>query len=274
MKFSELITSAAPLLILTGGGKTTRQGAGHYNALRPTPRSPSEELRPWSAGDDLRHMDWRVFARSRKMNIRTAREEARNLHSFFLDTSASMRYSTPAWTSCLQAVTLLAYRSLRHHNQTWCQGHALDVTGLEQLHTDWSALPSGRELLPPSTAAGHPFPDLENLPRYSRLTCVTDLHWPLDRLEQLCRQAGQQSIELSVIYTRPSLDLPERQMHWQDLETGKLLGRRMSAGRLREALEAGFERRVKLIGTAGPAFCLDDKGAVVSQLARFLEYGL
>src|SRR3979490_1479657 len=50
------------------------------------------EYRAYNPGDDLRHVDWNVFARSEKMFLKRYRGETNTQISVLLDASRSMKY--------------------------------------------------------------------------------------------------------------------------------------------------------------------------------------
>jgi uncharacterized protein (DUF58 family) len=50
--------------------------------------------RPYAAGDDLRHIDWKVWARQDRLHIKQYEEETNLRCSLIVDASASMRYGT------------------------------------------------------------------------------------------------------------------------------------------------------------------------------------
>jgi uncharacterized protein (DUF58 family) len=52
------------------------------------------EYRAYNPGDDLRHVDWNVFARSEKMYLKRYRGETNTLVTLLLDCSASMKYGS------------------------------------------------------------------------------------------------------------------------------------------------------------------------------------
>src|ERR1041385_4761301 len=53
------------------------------------------EYRAYNPGDDLRHVDWNVFARSEKMFLKRYRGETNCQVSVLLDASRTMKYRTP-----------------------------------------------------------------------------------------------------------------------------------------------------------------------------------
>ncbi len=86
---------------------------GFLSGIRRSPfygySSEFSDYRDYQAGDDLRHLDWRLFARSDRLSIRRYRHET-NLRLYLVcDTSASMAYrGSAAWASKLEAASLLA----------------------------------------------------------------------------------------------------------------------------------------------------------------------
>src|SRR5450631_4455391 len=56
------------------------------------------EYRMYNPGDDLRHVDWNVFARSEKMYLKRYRGETNTLVTLLLDQSASMKYGSHGTT--------------------------------------------------------------------------------------------------------------------------------------------------------------------------------
>src|ERR1700693_4194050 len=54
------------------------------------------EYRAYSPGDDLRHVDWNVFARTERMYLKRYRGETNTLLTVLLDASQSMEYASHA----------------------------------------------------------------------------------------------------------------------------------------------------------------------------------
>src|SRR5579864_5568446 len=52
------------------------------------------EYRAYTPGDDLRHVDWNVFARTEKAFLKRYRGETNSQLTMMLDTSASMAYTS------------------------------------------------------------------------------------------------------------------------------------------------------------------------------------
>lgn len=80
-------------------GITARQAvesilSGQHRSIR---RGLSVEFaghRPYQAGDDLRHLDWMVYARSDRLDVRVYEEETRLRATIIVDCSGSMSYDS------------------------------------------------------------------------------------------------------------------------------------------------------------------------------------
>ncbi len=101
------------------------------------------EHRPYNAGDELRHVDWKVYAKSDRYYVKQYEEETNLRHYVVLDTSASMRYRGEA------PVTKLQYGATLAAALHYLMARQRDATGLiafdERVHT----------LLPPKSTGGH-----------------------------------------------------------------------------------------------------------------------
>jgi uncharacterized protein (DUF58 family) len=54
------------------------------------------EYRSYNPGDDLRHVDWNVFARSERMYLKRFRGETNSQVTILIDASNSMRFASHA----------------------------------------------------------------------------------------------------------------------------------------------------------------------------------
>ena len=101
------------------------------------------EHRPYQRGDEIRHIDWRLFARSERFQIKQYEEET-NLRCYvLLDGSASMSFASPGmlskfqWSAALAAC--LMYLMVRQQ----------DAVGLALFDEEL------RKLIPPRSTRGH-----------------------------------------------------------------------------------------------------------------------
>jgi uncharacterized protein (DUF58 family) len=91
--------------------------AGHHASKRFGASTDFVEHKEYTYGDDLRHMDWKVYARQERAYIRKYREETRAPLYALLDVSGSMGYAGENETSLNQkkldyAATITAALSL------------------------------------------------------------------------------------------------------------------------------------------------------------------
>ncbi len=127
--------------VLSGQHRSVRRGlsvefAGH---------------RPYQAGDDLRRLDWLVYARSDRYDVRVHEEETRLRATLIVDASGSMGYAGGGGRSKLAYVKVLtaalAFLMVRQS----------DSVGLVAFDTEV------REHLPPATTMGHLLTILDRL---------------------------------------------------------------------------------------------------------------
>jgi uncharacterized protein (DUF58 family) len=121
--------------------------AGFQAGIHRSPhRGAGEDFarhREYQQGDDVRYLDWRLYARTDRLYVREF-EERSNLHCYIVvDSSASMDFAEPGgvpkWRYAAYTAAALAHLMLR----------AGDAVGLAAFDAD------ARLLLPPRTRRGH-----------------------------------------------------------------------------------------------------------------------
>jgi uncharacterized protein (DUF58 family) len=78
-----------------------------------------KQHRPYVHGDEIRHLDWRVFGRSDRFYIREYEEETNLRATLLLDASGSMSYGAPSRSKVVYATRLaacLAYLMLQQQD--------------------------------------------------------------------------------------------------------------------------------------------------------------
>jgi uncharacterized protein (DUF58 family) len=134
------------------------------------------EYRPYTPGDDIRHMDWRVLGRSDRYFIRKYEDETNLRAHLLVDQSRSMDFGSRGWTKAQYAATLAATLAWFLHQQ----GDAVGLLSFDERVRDY---------WPARHRAGH----LRQLmlalekPAGGR---STDLAAPLQRLAELVRKRG------------------------------------------------------------------------------------
>ncbi len=76
------------------------------------------DYRRYAPGDDLRYLDWGVFARSDRLYVKLFREEVDLFVYLFIDASGSMAYPSPAqkFLPACQVALALSYVVLANHD--------------------------------------------------------------------------------------------------------------------------------------------------------------
>ena len=91
------------------------------------------EHRPYNPGDELRHVDWKVYAKTDRYYVKQYEEETNLRNYVVLDTSASMRY---AGDSELSKLDYGSYLAAGLHNLMLKQQDATGLIGFdESVHT-------------------------------------------------------------------------------------------------------------------------------------------
>jgi len=201
------------------------------------------EHRPYNPGDELRHVDWKVYAKTDRYYVKQYEEETNLRHHVVLDTSPSMRYKGNAPLSKLEYGSYLAAAL---HNLMLKQR---DATGLvafdESVHTLrppkattgylrqlLATLQQIQEQDEPGTrtsAAGVLEEVAERIDHRSLVVVITDLfenvaaHDDLLRALRHLRHRGHEVIVFHVLegQTERKLDFPDRPMLFRDVETGE-----------------------------------------------------
>lgn len=134
------------------------------------------EFRQYSPGDDLRYLDWRVFARSDRYYIKKFEDETNLRCHLLVDHSKSMGYGSVGYTKSEYANTLaatIAYFLFK-------QGDAVGVLTFDERL---------RDILPARNRAGHLRQLMLALDTPVAGTS-TDLKLPLARIMQMVRKRG------------------------------------------------------------------------------------
>jgi uncharacterized protein (DUF58 family) len=153
---------------------------GFWNGLHRSPYHGFSveftEYRQYTAGDDPRYLDWRVYARSDRYFIKKFEDETNLRMHLLVDQSRSMEYGSRDYTKAHYAATLAATLAYFLH----LQGDAVGLLTFDE---------RVRDFLPARHRAGH----LRQLmlalekPADGRATNLTA---PLERITSLVRKRG------------------------------------------------------------------------------------
>jgi len=146
------------------------------------------EYRAYSPGDDLRHVDWNVFARTERMYLKRYRGETNSQLLILLDTSASMGYSS-------HAVNKLDFARYMAACLCYMASHQRDATGLIVFDEDV------QNYIAPSTRQGQLFRLLHGIEK-AEVGTHTDFTKPFVHFQQFLHRRGI-VIVLSDFYENP-----------------------------------------------------------------------
>jgi uncharacterized protein (DUF58 family) len=229
------------------------------------------DYRIYQPGDDLRHLDWRYYARADKLCIKRYEQETNLQFHIISDTSRSMAYQGgKAWCSKLEYAKILAA------SLCWLLLKQKDATGLltQEAHFDSGKTKTGEasraqrdpqlRFLKPSqkpsqfgqilgqleavNPAGGPCLAtlLDNAPRLiqrrSVILLVSDLLDPAEEVQEQLKQLHFLGHEILVfqVLDRDELDFPfEKDNIFEDLESG--IRRRVNPDQARKVYLERFE---------------------------------
>jgi uncharacterized protein (DUF58 family) len=134
------------------------------------------EYRAYTPGDDLRHVDWNVFARTEKMYLKRYRGETNTAVMVLLDASASMGFGSGAVRKFDYARFLASAVVYLAHLQR-------DSTGLIAFHDDVT------DFIRPSARQGQLMRLLHGIDK-AQLGKRTDFAKPFFELQQFLRRRG------------------------------------------------------------------------------------
>lgn len=134
------------------------------------------EYRPYTTGDDTRHLDWRVLGRSDRYFIRKYEDETNLRAHLVVDRSRSMSFGSRGWSKAQYAATLAATFGWFLHQQ----GDAVGLLSFDERVRDY---------LPARHRAGHLRQLMLALEKPAG-GAATDLEAPLRRMAELVRKRG------------------------------------------------------------------------------------
>ncbi|MEO7411712.1 MAG: DUF58 domain-containing protein [Opitutaceae bacterium] len=134
------------------------------------------EYRQYTPGDDLRYLDWKVFARSDRYFIKKFEDETNLRCQLVVDQSQSMNYGSLSYTKAHYAATLAATLAYFLH----LQGDAVGLLTFDE---------AVRDFMPARHRADHLRQIMITLEKPAGGK-TTDLVAPLERVAQLVRKRG------------------------------------------------------------------------------------
>lgn len=134
------------------------------------------EYRAYTPGDDLRHVDWNVFARTERAYLKRYRGETNSQLTMMLDASASMNYSS-------HGVTKLDYSRFLTVSIAYLANQQRDAAGVIIFDDDVN------NYVPPSTRQGQ-FMRVAHAIEHAEPGTRTDFAKPFIHFQQFHRRRG------------------------------------------------------------------------------------
>jgi uncharacterized protein (DUF58 family) len=265
--------------------------SGDYLALATGPGTDPAGARPYGPGDDARHIDWNLSARTLAPQVRTTDADRELETCMVVDRSASLDFGTAQREkreAALAAVAAFGFLSVRSGNRLACL-----ITGGSELA--WLPPRSGRAGMMSALTAIYDTPRQEAAPapaarlaaglaqvartqrRRGQIIVVSDFLDPSDwamPLRRLCLR--HQVIAVQVTDPR-EFELPDVGMlSVVDPETGRLLHVQTSSAALREryraaAAERHTQIRRQLLEAGAEYLPLSTDRDWLIDVARFVE---
>lgn len=148
------------------------------------------EYRAYNEGDDLRHVDWNVFARTGKAFLKRYRGETNTQLLLLLDTSASMGYTS-------HKINKLDYARYLAASLVYLANTQRDAAGLIVFDEDV------KNYVPPSTRQGQLFRLLHAIEQ-SEVGTHTDFAKPFHHFQNFLKRRGIVAV-ISDFYERPEV---------------------------------------------------------------------
>jgi uncharacterized protein (DUF58 family) len=213
------------------------------------------QYRQYRPGDDLKHVDWKLFARTDRIYTKQYRETTNMVAQIAIDASASMAYAGRAGVSKIDYARLVA-AALSHLLVR--QGDAVGLATFDERLRDFLPARGGpshaRALLlalakleaSGRTSAAAPLRRAVDLMRRrGLLVLISDLYDDEARVESELVRASRMGHEIAVFHlvAREEIEFPfESDVELQDLETNRtVLSGPASAAGYREAARAFFD---------------------------------
>src|SRR5271169_908458 len=146
------------------------------------------KYRAYTPGDDLRHVDWNVFARTERMYLKRYRGETNSQLALMLDTSASMGYSS-------HGISKLDYGRFLAVSLAYLANQQRDAAGVIIFDDDV------RNYVQPSTRQGQ-FMRVAHAIEKAQLGTRTDFAKPFIHFQEFLRRRGI-VVVLSDFYEQP-----------------------------------------------------------------------
>lgn len=175
--------------------------------------------RQYTPGDDLRHVDWKAWAKQDRLYVKQFEEDTNMRCTLLVDVSASMQYGSGPLNKYEYAATVatsLAYLLLKQHDSVSCVAFDEQVrtqTPLRSTEAHLKAIVQALDASDPQnkTDAGAIFRDVAEMsPRRGMVAIVSDMLGNVDSMLRGMRMLRQRGHDVMVLHVMDSdeLDFP------------------------------------------------------------------
>jgi uncharacterized protein (DUF58 family) len=241
----ELISQLAPLEL-----RARKIVEGFISGLHKSPHHGFSvefaEHRPYNPGDEIKHIDWKVYAKTERLFVKKYEEET-NLRCYvLLDTSSSMYYKYfSSWTKLRYAIhfgSSLMYLMNRQRDACGLVTFGEEITNFIPAKSSYSHLrmifseferlldqEESQDQEQRKTATAKVLHEVaERLNHRSLVVVLTDLFENVEQHEQLIsslkhlRHRKHEVLLFNVLENKSEreLDFPDRRLRMEDMETG------------------------------------------------------
>ncbi|MEO9484199.1 MAG: DUF58 domain-containing protein [Ekhidna sp.] len=199
---------------------------GEYHGIKRSRRLGTgmefSQYRPYSQGDDLRQLDWKMYARSDKFYIKQSEVETNIDVTFMIDTSRSMNYEENGWSKLDAAKMLcgvLAYVALQNGDWISLADGVNMKSGNDKKH--WNRFLLSLQNLTETVQFQQPF--IEQRKSKELFVFITDMYDEEEEMMQFIRSLKSSRNEVIIFHLmgarEESLDFGNA-VKLKDLETG------------------------------------------------------
>lgn len=258
---------------------------GEHLGVQVGPGGDPAEARPYVAGDDVRHMDWAVLARTGEPHVRTTTAQRELDTTFVVDLTPSMGLGTRRQTKVELALTVVAaFSHLASGPGDRIGAVVLTRDGVRRLpaRSTSAAAPHLLSVLDRVATGEGPGPGLGEalaavpLPRRGLVVVVSDLLGPRDWAQRLRLLGARHDVIVVHVSDPAELTLPEvGLLRVRDPETGRAVDVPTQSKSVREAYARAAAARQQELGSAVQAagagyLPLSTSDDWLRELSRFL----
>lgn len=183
------------------------------------------QYRPYSQGDDLRQLDWKMYARSEKFYVKQSEVETNISVTFVIDDSTSMNYhenNLTKWDAARLLSGVLAHIALENGDKVGFAGDPGLKSGFGDRH--WQRLLFYLQNLSQKKKFEQPW--IENIRSRELFVVISDLYDENNEWTEFIKKLKSPKNEVIVFHLlgkqEKSLEL-EGAIRFEDLESGKVV---------------------------------------------------